>query len=72
MNKGVKQEADGSWGVTVWFGPPWRDTSGNWTAQTVRRYYYRTRAQARLADISDNIGTCGRKMENKQQQEVVK
>lgn len=41
------------WEATVWFGHP--DNATN-----VMRYVYKTRAQARDADISDSIGKHGR------------
>lgn len=46
--------AGNSWAVNVW--------SGGWYgfATNLRRYYYATREQARMADISDGIGTRGR------------
>ena len=50
--KDVRRESDGTWGATVWFG------SGCVT--DVRRYYYRTRRQARNADISDDHSVRGR------------
>jgi len=40
------------WGVNVWFGCGW--------VTNVRRYYYATRAAARKADISDEVGKNGR------------
>lgn len=48
VTSSVRREADGTWGANVWFG------SGFVT--DVRRYVYRTRAQARQADISDCPG----------------
>jgi len=50
LSKDVRREPDGTWGVTVWFGTP---------ATNVRRYYYRTREQARQGDISDGPGQNG-------------
>ena len=47
--RNVKKEADGTWGANVWFGP--YDNSTDF-----RRYFYRTREQARNADISHAIG----------------
>ena len=44
----------GGWGATVWMG------GYNGLATDVRRYVYRTRQQARFADISDTSGRCGR------------
>lgn len=38
----------GVWGVWVW--------SGSGFVTNLRRYYYRTRAQARMADIADVPG----------------
>jgi hypothetical protein len=40
------------WGVNVWFGCG--------CVTNVRRYYYATRAAARKADISDEVGKNGR------------
>jgi len=51
--KDIRRE-DRGWGVTVVFGA--RDNHPT----DARRYYYRTRQTARLADISDDIGTDGR------------
>lgn len=42
------------WGVTVWFG------GAMGPATEVRRYYYRTREQARRGSIGDSIGQRGR------------
>lgn len=42
------------WGVTVTFG------GAMGPATEVRRYYYRTRKQARNGDIGDDIGRRGR------------
>jgi hypothetical protein len=43
-----------AWGVTVWFG------GWNGLGTDVRRYFYRTRDEARKADISDRLGQRGR------------
>lgn len=51
VTQSIRKETAG-WGVNVWFGTK--------PATTIRRYYYRTRAQARQADISDEIGERGR------------
>ena len=48
VTSSVQREQDGTWRATVWFG------SGFVT--DVRSYVYRTRAQARKADISDCPG----------------
>ena len=48
----VRMQSDGTWGRTVW--------SGRDHVTTVRRYYYRTREEARDGDISDDIGQHGR------------
>jgi len=47
--KHVRQEEAG-WGCNVWFG------GCNGLATSLRRHYYRTRAEARNADISDGAG----------------
>ena len=43
----VRQNTDGTWSVTVWFGFN--------PATTIRRYTYRTRQEARNGDISDDV-----------------
>jgi len=53
LHADVRREEDGSWGATVWFG------GLNGLGTHVRRYYYRTRAEARRADISDSPGRRG-------------
>jgi len=53
LHSNVRREGDG-WGVTVWFG------GFNGLGTNVRRYVYRTRAQARDGDISDSVGDRGR------------
>ena len=40
------------WAANVWFG--------NGVVTSIRTYYYRTRRNARNADISDDIGKNGR------------
>ncbi len=54
LSANVRRESDGSWGRTVWFG------GANGFATTVRRYFYRSRAEARKGCISDEIGRDGR------------
>jgi len=44
----VRREEDGTWGANVWWGSN--------PATTHRRYFYRTRQQARNADISHSGG----------------
>ena len=53
LHRCIHREA-GAWGVTVWFG------GGNGLATNVRRYFYKTRKQARDGDISDTVGKRGR------------
>jgi cell wall assembly regulator SMI1 len=48
----VRQQPDGTWGVTVWFG--------SHPATYVQRYYYKTLQQARDSDIGDDVGKHGR------------
>ena len=48
VTKSVRREPLGLWGATVWFGSHY--------VTNVARYYYRTRTQARHADISDAPG----------------
>lgn len=48
VTRSVRREADGSWGVTVWFGGAF-----NGLATSITRLRFRTRAAARGADISD-------------------
>lgn len=50
LTPAIRQEADGTWGVTVWFG------GLNNFGTNVRRYRYATRAQARSANISHTPG----------------
>lgn len=45
LARDVGREPDGLWGVNVWAGRAY--------VTDVRRYVYRTRAEARKADISD-------------------
>ena len=47
LHRNLQHEGDKGWGVNVWFGGAWG------FATTLRRNYYRTRAEARNADISD-------------------
>lgn len=49
--RAVRKDGD-VWGANVW--------SGSGCVTNVRRYYYSTRAAARKADISDEIGKRGR------------
>jgi len=51
VSKDVRREGD-YWGANVWQGAA--------NVCTVRRYYYATRNQARMADISDVIGKRGK------------
>jgi len=53
IHRSVKRERNG-WGVNVWFG------GATGPATEIRRYVYRTREQARNADISHDIGSHGR------------
>lgn len=50
--KDVRKNRDGTWSVNVCFGKHY--------ITDVRRYTYRTRRQARQANISDTIGKDGR------------
>lgn len=70
LTKDIRPEADirGDidrgiiWGVTVWHGGLNGFVTGTLTngSPHVRRFYYRTRAQARGADITDQVGQRGR------------
>jgi hypothetical protein len=51
LHANIKRAADGLWGANVWFG--------SHCATNLSRRYYRTRAEARKADISHFIGQCG-------------
>lgn len=53
LTKSVRKTAEG-WQATVWFGGAYG------FATDERTYTYRTREQARRADISDDIGQRGR------------
>tara|TARA_R100000808_G_scaffold13927_1_gene33373 strand:- start:4919 stop:5110 length:192 start_codon:yes stop_codon:yes gene_type:complete len=52
VHKNIEPDTRTGWRVTVWFGTD--------PATDIRRYVYLTRAQARRADISDDIGIHGR------------
>ena len=51
LYRDVRRNKDGTWSANVWFGG-WR----NGLATDLRRYTYRTRREARNADISDEDG----------------
>jgi hypothetical protein len=53
LRTNVRRESEG-WGATVWFG------GLNGLGTNVRRYIYRTRAEARAACLSDVPGHSGR------------
>ncbi len=55
IHRSVRREPDGTWSANVWFGGGLGGVATN-----VARYRYLTRAQARDADISDDIGQRGR------------
>ena len=45
IKRNVKRSSNGLWGCNVW--------SGRYPPTNLRRYFYKTREQARAADISD-------------------
>lgn len=48
VTRSVRRELDGTWGANVWFGGLYG------FATNLQRNYYRTRAQALAADISND------------------
>ena len=52
VSEDVRQNLDGTWGVTVWFG--------SHPATYIQRYYYKTQRQARDSDVGDDVGKHGR------------
>lgn len=55
LNRETRQEPNGSWGTNVW-----RPGLNGLVIEPPRRYFYRTRREARSANFNDPIGRNGR------------